>query len=60
MARWVDAESSPRKCWATTTPSLWKTSTAACRPSNNQWTLNSIQKKNKGVRFLDIAPPVDE
>jgi peptide chain release factor 3 len=25
----------------------------------NQWTLNYIQEKNKGVRFLDIAPLVE-
>jgi peptide chain release factor 3 len=28
--------------------------------ANNQWTLNSIQTKNKDVTFLDIAPPVEE
>jgi len=26
---------------------------------NNQWTLNYIQEKNKDVRFLDIAPPIE-
>lgn len=25
----------------------------------NQWTVNYIQEKNKDVRFLDIAPPVE-
>ena len=28
--------------------------------SNNEWTLRYILEKNKDVRFLDIAPPVEE
>lgn len=26
--------------------------------TNSQWTLNRLQEKNKGIEFLDIAPPV--
>ncbi len=28
--------------------------------ANSQWTLNRLQEKNKGVRFLDIAPVISQ
>jgi peptide chain release factor 3 len=61
MARWVAAEQFTKEMLgyndAVLVEDQYQRSVVLAK---NQWTFNYIQEKNKDVRFLEIAPPIEQ